>query len=379
MNQIKINTNFDGGSIIAHDISNPSHLKFKVRNDTNSEFAQWFYFQLNNIKSRSLTISLVDLDKTAYTKGWINYNVCASYDNKNWFRIKSNFTANELSWQINSTTNTIYFAYFEPYSYSRHLNLIAKSNSLPNTMHEIIGLTTQNRPLDLLTIGNPSTAKYKIWIIARQHPGETMAQWLTEGLIDKLLDSQDSSSLELLRSCVFYIVPNMNPDGTYLGNLRTNSNGVNLNRQWQDPNPETCPEVYYVRNKMLETGVNIFFDIHGDEEIPYVFTAGCQENPSFSQHQARLSEFFEQIFPLINPDYQTKHGYTADQFGPETLTMATNWVGDKFNCLAYTLELPFKDNANLPDSKNGWNGKRSYLFGQSLVTGINLLINQLKK
>ena len=28
----------------------------------------------------------------------------------------------------------------------------------------------------------------------------------------------------------------------------------------------------------------------------------------------------------------------------------------RFGCLAYTLEMPFKDNANLPDDDFGWNG-----------------------
>lgn len=44
--------------------------------------------------------------------------------------------------------------------------------------------------------------KKAIWIIARQHPGETMAQWFTEGLIDQLL-SQDSRSHQLLDKAIF--------------------------------------------------------------------------------------------------------------------------------------------------------------------------------
>ena len=61
----------------------------------------------------------------------------------------------------------------------------------------------------------------------------------------------------------------------------------------------------------------------------------------------------------------------------ETPTIATNWVGDKFDCLAFTLEMPFKDNANLPDLEHGWNGYRSYLLGQSLLTGLNIICQNL--
>jgi len=53
-----------------------------------------------------------------------------------------------------------------------------------------------------LTIGKAGMGKKAIWIIARQHPGETMAQWFTEGLIDQLL-SQDSRSHQLLDKAIF--------------------------------------------------------------------------------------------------------------------------------------------------------------------------------
>lgn len=38
-------------------------------------------------------------------------------------------------------------------------------------------------------------------------------------------------------------VPNMNPDGTWRGHLRTNAVGANLNREWEKPTLERSPEV----------------------------------------------------------------------------------------------------------------------------------------
>ena len=37
-------------------------------------------------------------------------------------------------------------------------------------------------------------------------------------------------------------VPNMNPDGSWRGHLRTNASGANLNREWADPTPHASPE-----------------------------------------------------------------------------------------------------------------------------------------
>ncbi|HLX53864.1 MAG TPA: M14-type cytosolic carboxypeptidase [Aquella sp.] len=371
---IIVNSKFDGGSITPVDISNPEKLNFKIRNDTNSHFAQWFYFQLSNIKDKQLNITFSELSKTAYPDGWKNYSICASYDNEYWFRIPTNFDGDNLTFSITPDVNTVYFAYFEPYSYAQHMRLIGYANQSELVKHEIIGETNEGRNIDLLIAGNPKST-HKIWIMARQHPGETMAEWFMEGLIHRLLDEQDSVSRTLLQNFIFYLVPNMNPDGAYNGNLRVNSVGSNLNREWLTPSLERSPEVYYVRQKMMDTGVDIFFDIHGDEAIPYVFTSGCEHLPSYSEKQKNLDSIFKKYMLQVNPDYQTKFGYEKGQFKDEEMTLATCWIGDHFDCFAQTIEMPFKDNDNLPDKLRGWNGNRSYLFGQSLLTTINLMLN----
>ena len=57
--------------------------------------------------------------------------------------------------------------------------------------------------------------------------------------------------------------------------------------------------------------------------------------------------------------------------------MATAYVGNTFRCLAYTLEMPFKDNANLPDDDFGWNGQRSLRLGESILSPILAAANAL--
>ncbi|MCV5690128.1 M14 family zinc carboxypeptidase, partial [Escherichia coli] len=77
--------------------------------------------------------------------------------------------------------------------------------------------------MSLLTFGEPEEGKKKIWMIARQHPGETMAEWFMEGMIQRLLDENDTVARALLEKAVLYVVPNMNPDGGIRGHLRTNA------------------------------------------------------------------------------------------------------------------------------------------------------------
>ena len=123
--QIMLNTAFDAGSIELISIIDANNLQFKIRSDTNSNFAQWFYFQLSNVANIPLKLNFFEMDKTAYPDGWENYSICISYDNQSWFRVPTTFNNNVMSVEITSESDSTYFAYFEPYSYQRHLELVA--------------------------------------------------------------------------------------------------------------------------------------------------------------------------------------------------------------------------------------------------------------
>ena len=170
----------------------------------------------------------------------------------------------------------------------------------------------------------------------------------------------------------------MNPDGSALGNLRTNAAGANLNREWENPTVEKSPEVFFVRERMLETGVDLFLDIHGDEGLPFVFVAGTEGVPNYNPRIAALEAQFKNALLNASPDFQDEYGYEKDAPGQANMTLATNWVGNRFNCLAYTLEMPFKDNANLPDDDFGWNGQRSLRLGEAALSAILNVIGNLR-
>jgi murein tripeptide amidase MpaA len=190
----------------------------------------------------------VNAGDCSFPEAWPGYNVCTSYDRKYWFRTPTTYTDGTLSWTITPTFDQVYFAYFPPYGLERHWDLISKANASPLTTVKSLGNTIDGRPIDMITIGN---GPIKIWAIARQHPGESMAEWWMEGYINRLLDPLDGLTRKCIHDATFYIVPNMNPDGSYRGHLRTNASGANLNREWmtkgdyEAPTIERSPEVFY--------------------------------------------------------------------------------------------------------------------------------------
>jgi murein tripeptide amidase MpaA len=194
-----------------------------------------------------------------------------------------------------------------------------------------------------------------------------MAEWFIEGFLERLLDGDDSVSRLLLQRCVFHVVPNMNPDGSVRGNLRTNAAGANLNREWAAPSMERSPEVFLVRQKMRETGVDLCLDVHGDEALPYNFVVGSEGNPGYTEHVAALEDAFKTSWLANCPDFQDQHNYGRVEPGAANPTLATNWVAQQFGCLALTIEMPFKDNADHPDAAAGWSGERSRRLGASVL------------
>ncbi len=375
---MKISTRFDAGALTVTDLSNPADIRLALRPDNASDFAQWFYFRLQGAAYQNCVMHFENAAQAAYPDGWEAYQACASYDRQNWFRVPTRYENGVLTIEHTPLANSIYYAYFEPYSSEQHLNLLGDAQGSGLCQIDDLGSTVEGRDMNLLTIGNQVQSDLKVWVIARQHPGETMAEWFVEGLLARLLDPQDATARALLDQATFYIVPNMNPDGSALGNLRTNAAGANLNREWLAPTLEKSPEVYYVREKMRATGVDLFLDIHGDEAIPYVFVAGTEGVPAYNERIAALEAQFKAAFAAASPDFQDEHGYEKDSPGQANLSMATAWVGENFGCLAYTLEMPFKDNHNLPDDDFGWNGQRSLRLGEAVLSAVLNVLPDLR-
>ncbi len=366
---IKISQNFDAGAIEVVSALDVENIQLNLRQDSNAEFMQWFYFRLQGARDQDACIRILNAGAATYPDGWENYRAVASYDRENWFRVETEFDGKVMTIKHTPETDSVYYAYFEPYSWERHLALLGSVAQSEQVRVEDLGNTVDGRDLNVVVVGNPSAEK-KVWIIARQHPGETMAEWLVEGTLNALLDLANPIARAILDKAVLYIVPNMNPDGSVRGNLRTNAAGANLNREWMAPSIETSPEVYYVKKKIEEVGCDLFLDIHGDEGLPYVFVAGSEMLEGFSEKQKQEQDAFVQSFCEASPDFQTQFGYEASKYNEDLLKLASKYVGHTFKCVSLTLELPFKDNANMPDLEVGWDGARSMKLGEAMLQPI---------
>ena len=53
----------------------------------------------------------------------------------------------------------------------------------------------------------------------------------------------------------------------------------------------------------------------------------------------------------ISPDFQTEKGYEIPEPGKANMSMSTAQLAERFGAVSMTLEMPFKDNADLPDPR----------------------------
>ena len=368
---ISIDSAFDSGNIQVERIAGPHEIVLTIGKDAHSDFYQWFHFRLSGAMDQRCIIRIIDLNNCAYPGGWPGYRACVSVDRQTWRRALTSFDAKSangtLTIEVTPSVDQLWLAYFAPYSMERHHDLIARIAARPGVRADVPGLSLDGRAIDRLIVGDgPKT----VWLYARQHPGESMAEWWMEGALERLTDPHDPVARTLRQQATFHIVPNMNPDGSFRGHLRTNAAGVNLNREWNAPSAEKSPEVLCVRQAMDKTGCDLAMDVHGDEAIPQVFIAGFEGIPSITPKQLALLADYKARLARITPDFQTAKGYPVARPGTANLAMSTNQLAERFGCLAMTLEMPFKDNDDLPCAEFGWSPQRSMQLGRDCLAAI---------
>jgi murein tripeptide amidase MpaA len=364
---IHISSAFDGGNIHVLSASDPQDIQLEIRKDHQSDFYQWFYYKLHAPVGAAVQMTITNAGGAAYVKGWEGYQAVVSTDRQRWVRTRTTYSNGKLTICHTPQSPITYVAYFAPYSWERHNDLVAKAAASGRFAHKVLGRTLDGRDMDCLTFGTPGEEKAACWLIGRQHPGETMAQWWMEGALDMLMDEADPAARTLSERAIIHVVPNMNPDGSVRGHLRTNAAGVNLNREWATPTMDRSPEVKVVRDEMDKTGVDFCLDVHGDEALPYNFIAAFEGIPSLQQVQVERLNGYLSTLETLSSDFQTKIGYPKAPPGKANLSMATTQIAERFSALAMTLEMPFKDTIETPDDSYGWSPRRCKALAKSCL------------
>jgi murein tripeptide amidase MpaA len=363
---LQIDADFDGGNIIVESADADS-ADLSIRPDSNGPWFQWFYFRVRGAAGKALTLRIINAGASAYPGGWPGYQACVSTDNETWIRAQTRFADGTLTIHYSADGDTIWFAFFAPYDLARHQRLLDRAATAPGVAVDILGRSVDGRPIHRITLGSGPKI---VWAVGRQHSGETMASWWMEGALDRLLDPDDPVSAQLLRITTVHLVPIINIDGAARGNLRGNAAGVDLNRQWNDPDAAKAPEVAAVLRAMDATGCDLSLDVHGDETLPHVFVDGCDMDPAATPAQATGVARFKAALLKASPAFQTKVGYEASYGGDEASGMCNRALGRRFGTIGLTLEMPFHDCVEAPDAVAGYSPAACREMGRACIAAI---------
>ena len=88
---IKISHMFDSGAIDVVQADSADRIDLNLRADSHADIRQWFHFRLQGARAQACTLRFLNAGQATYPKGFENYQVAASYDTENWFRVPTSF------------------------------------------------------------------------------------------------------------------------------------------------------------------------------------------------------------------------------------------------------------------------------------------------
>ena len=294
-----ISTNFESGNI--NHIKNVQRKKdvlvvLEIENEpypknTKRKYQNWFYFKSNDVQRKSMTYTIQNIN--VFGNDWKGFNVCYSYDNKNWKRIKTSFSKKNktLTWKHTSTKKNVYFAYYPPYTTVMKQKMMMKYKNKKGVKAKTLGKSK----VDALILGN---GPLNIFIVARQHPGESIGSWMIEGFLKEYFSDVQRKVVQDVFT--FYIIPMANPDGVKLGHWYTNKKGQNLNRSWRH---NKTSETNAIKKLMTEKKALLYLDLHGDEGASKHFITSCIESKN------KVREPFNDTMAKFCPNFQKEDYY----------------------------------------------------------------------
>ena len=310
--RLKFRTDFDSGNL--GDVipcTKEGEYDLWVRPDCSGQAYEtkhrtWFYFGVSGQSANEVvSFNVVNMNKQAklysfdmrpvyFTPGSTEQWLPTS-DPVRHQAVNSGFKIS-FSHRFESARET-FFAFCIPFSCTDNERLMAtvqKHAEQRDDLYfcrEILGYSKHGRPIDLLTItskggmldsaeaplsypcvdrGDAARAfdpKKKIFVVtSRVHPGETPATHVFNGFLGFLLQRDDERAIKLREKFVFKLIPIVNPDGVSFGHYRSDSQGQNLNRFYDDPKPDLHPETFAVKSLIMyyfgKGSLEVCIDLH---------------------------------------------------------------------------------------------------------------------
>jgi len=199
---------------------------------------------------------------------------------------------------------------------------------------DAIGLSRGDRPMMRLAnaYGEPNAKRPGVYLLARQHSGETPGSWVLDGLLRTFAELGEQAPLA-------WAVPLCDPDGVERGDYGKDAYPYDLNRAWGTP-PQRQENLVLQRDIWRwsdRCDGRLVLDFHapglGETDGLYVFTAdGAGE-----EQERWIGAFGEALGDYAAPDFRRVPDYPSRWAGPNACAHLRETIG----CAALTVECPY--------------------------------------
>ncbi len=313
-----IRWDFQGGRLGRAERLSEAHFRCELQGDVDqngrNRQANWYYFRVDGVRGLDLTIDLVKLPgeyNFVPNRGAVTADTVPVYsrDNRVWLPVpKTEYDASEprLRLHIPAESRTVWIAHVPPYTGQHLSRLLATLSALPHVRVRSIGETVEHRSIPLVTVTDPEVPDRKkkcVWLMFRQHGWETGSSWAGEGAL-RILTGSEPRAISLRERFIWKIIPMCDPDGVARGNVRFNTYGFDLNRNWDVEDPVRMPEITAQRRAVLDwldrgRGVDLFLSLHNTETGEYLEGPGGPLLQRFDEVLRARSTFDPTTLPRV--------------------------------------------------------------------------------
>jgi hypothetical protein len=251
---LTLRTDFDSGSLGPWSIDGDTVTASLTTNtmiNTGDVYAYWMHLELGGALDRTVVVEIEGVDGNPFFGDHPEENqVVWSCDGSTWARVEdhgySPLAGGTHRFTHRYPCDTPRIATFFPYPWEALDRWTRVAGKNPSASLTILGQSPQGRDIYELRItdsAQPDAGKPTVFILGRQHAGETAGSYQLTGLVDHLLSGEPEAQ-PLLDGLIWRVVPMLNPDGVYLGHSRATSLLRDPNADWAN---DSSVEVSLVR------------------------------------------------------------------------------------------------------------------------------------
>lgn len=332
--EITIRSDFPGGNVVVKGIEgNVVHLEPDLRGGR-----EWFYWCFEVQAATSRRVSFVFPEKqmrfVSMQGPAVSLDGGGTWD---WLGA-AGATGSSFHFDFESD-QTVRFAVTIPYLQDDLDRFLEQHADNEHLSVSLLTRSRQERPVELLQIGQPGEDRIAVLMTARHHACESMASYLLEGFLRAAV-SDTQAGRRFRESYVLYVVPIVDKDGVQAGDQGKNRNPHDHNRDYgEDPR---YPEVAAIMELATQTPIRIAVDFHCPtlwmDYHQVIYFVGSRDVPDSNlANVTRLADVLKQELPVEAPRgclVLLKSGRTpglfSDHFAHRDSTM-----------MAMTLEFPY--------------------------------------